>query len=459
VDSAHILDGGTFIYYKEPTITGISPESGAPGSNVTLIGTDFWESGSLVCKFGKNLILNVEFIDQNHVKCIAVTDSTTTSREVSVQFSENFNNFITSPTNFTFSNVSPSPSVSISPSKTSTNNGIPKFAWAAVGVAVLILCILLLGVASIVYQNRKKKLAKSDYIYFDEGSTSGSIDMSNRATRTSKDSNGPDPNTIPISELKNLRQIEKGSFGVIYEANWRGTKIAVKKLPATMTDKQLNEFYQEAALMKSLRHPNILQYLGISHAGREVCICMEFMPLGSLYRILHQPTSSFTLQKVKSICLDTARGMNYLHQQQPPIVHRDLKSHNLLVDKHWNIKICDFGLSRITAQNQTMTACGTPSWTAPEVLRNERYTTKADVYGFGIVVWEMFARADPFPGMPPFQIVFAVGTQKLRPRVEPEWPLEWVNLMTSCWNEDPHARPTFESIISIVEGLNEPSSP
>eukprot|EP00339_Tiarina_fusa_P007076 CAMPEP_0117050370 /NCGR_PEP_ID=MMETSP0472-20121206/34774_1 /TAXON_ID=693140 ORGANISM="Tiarina fusus, Strain LIS" /NCGR_SAMPLE_ID=MMETSP0472 /ASSEMBLY_ACC=CAM_ASM_000603 /LENGTH=88 /DNA_ID=CAMNT_0004764119 /DNA_START=283 /DNA_END=545 /DNA_ORIENTATION=+ len=88
-----------------------------------------------------------------------------------------------------------------------------------------------------------------------------------------------------------------------------------------------------------------------------------------------------------------------------------------------------------------MTACGTPSWTAPEVLRNERYTTKADVYGFGIVVWEMFARSDPFPGMPPFQIVFAVGTQKLRPRVEPDWPLEWVNLITTCWNEDPAARP------------------
>lgn len=59
--------------------------------------------------------------------------------------------------------------------------------------------------------------------------------------------------------------------------------------------------------------------------------------------------------------------------------------------------------------------------------------------------------------MPPFQIVFAVGTQKLRPRVEPEWPLEWVNLMTTCWNEDPNARPTFEEIIQIVETLPDPN--
>ena len=180
------------------------------------------------------------------------------------------------------------------------------------------------------------------------------------------------------------------------------------------------------------------------------------MPLGSLYRILHKPKSSFSKKKVKSICLDCARGMNYLHQQSPPIIHRDLKSHNLLVDKFWNVKVCDFGLSRMIAQNQTMTACGTPSWTAPEVLRNERYTTKADVYSFGVVVWEMFARADPFPGMPPFQIVFAVGTQNLRPRIDPTWPDAWVFLIKSCWCEQPDSRPTFAELIPLLEQMENP---
>ncbi len=102
-----------------------------------------------------------------------------------------------------------------------------------------------------------------------------------------------------------------------------------------------------------------------------------------------------------------------------------------------------------------MTACGTPSWTAPEVLRNERYTTKADVYGFGIVVWEMLARRDPFPGMPPFQIVFAVGTQGLRPSIDDDWDPRWVRLLQECWAEDPKKRPSFEQILNILESMQD----
>ena len=358
----------------------------------------------------------VLFINSSAVICLNAESDNPSDAHVS--FTENSFNFIESTITFEFTSVttetttvtvSPTPTamsptstststptLSVSPTPTPTrssdskNTLIPNYAWAAICVGVLIICILLLGSLCIVYQNRRAKRNNSQEII------SGNPRTLNREKTKSMH---VDPNHIPISELKNLKQIEKGSFGVIYEAVWRGTKIAVKKLPTTMTDKQLNEFYQEADLMRSLRHPNILQYLGISRTGREICICMEYMPLGSLYRILHS-AASFDRRRIKNICLDTVRGMNYLHQQQPPIIHRDLKSHNLLVDRHWQVKVCDFGLSRITAQNnQTMTACGTPSWTAPEVLRNERYTTKADVYGFGVVVWELFARADPFPGL------------------------------------------------------------
>jgi serine/threonine protein kinase len=90
----------------------------------------------------------------------------------------------------------------------------------------------------------------------------------------------------------------------------------------------------------------------------------------------------------------------------------------LLVGEHWNVKICDFGLSRLKQVGTTLTACGTPCWTAPEVLRNEHYSEKADVYSFAIVVWECLTREDPFAGMPPFHVVFVVGTQNARPEVE-----------------------------------------
>jgi len=107
----------------------------------------------------------------------------------------------------------------------------------------------------------------------------------------------------------------------------------------------------------------------------------------------------------------------------------------------------------IEEANATMTACGTPAWTAPEVLRNERYTPKADVYSFGIVLWEMFSREDPFPGIPPFQIVFIVGNQGRRPIVQPHWSPDWVQLITECWSENASLRPSFDEILTKLSSM------
>ena len=81
------------------------------------------------------------------------------------------------------------------------------------------------------------------------------------------------------------------------------------------------------------------------------------------------------------------------------------------------------------------------------------------MYSFGVVLWEMFSRQDPFPGMPPFQIVFAVGTQGLRPRLRPDWPEDWVQLMTDCWAEDPSDRPCFDEVLDRLEVLEELGTP
>jgi serine/threonine protein kinase len=94
-----------------------------------------------------------------------------------------------------------------------------------------------------------------------------------------------------------------------------------------------------------------------------------------------------------------ALGLAYLHSQQPaPILHRDLKSSNVLIDEAWNAKLADFGLARIKQENATMTRCGRPAWTAPEVVKRERYTEQADVYSLGVVMWEVATRKLPFAG-------------------------------------------------------------
>lgn len=263
---------------------------------------------------------------------------------------------------------------------------------------------------------------------------------------------------IDVSELKIGPRIGKGSFAEVFKAEWRGILVAVKKLPAhALSEEFFKDFESEAALMKHLRHPNVLLFLGACMMPPDICILMEYMQRGSLYRILHDSTIRLPWDLRRRMAIDAARGMNYLHRSDPIILHRDLKSHNLLVDENWKVKVCDFGLSRIVEQtlSATLTSCGTPCWTAPEVLRNMRYTEKADVYSFGIVLWEMATREDPYRGMPPFQVVFAVGTQKIRPSVPSSCPSGWARLMVDCWAEDPEARPSFDEVIQRLQHLNE----
>jgi len=148
--------------------------------------------------------------------------------------------------------------------------------------------------------------------------------------------------------------------------------------------------------------------------------------------------------------------MAYLHDVAN-IIHRDLKSHNLLVDENWNVKVCDFGLSRKIEDQLsdiTMTSCGTPCWTAPEVLRNEKYSNKCDVYSFAICLWECCSREDPFPGLTPFQIIIEVGDKKLRLPAPKGCNESFAILMGNCWKEDPNERPTFDNIIMELETFN-----
>ncbi|EFA81967.1 protein kinase [Heterostelium album PN500] len=258
---------------------------------------------------------------------------------------------------------------------------------------------------------------------------------------------------IDIGEIKLGERIGKGNFGEVFKGHWRGAVVAIKKLPAhNITETVMKEFHREIDLMKNLRHPNVIQFLGSCTIPPNICICTEYMPKGSLYGILHDPSVVIQWSLLKKMCMDAAKGIIYLHNSNPVILHRDLKSHNLLVDENFKVKVADFGLSTIE-QTATMTACGTPCWTAPEVLRNQRYTEKADVYSFGIVMWECATRSDPYSGMPPFQVIFAVGREGLRPPIPRNCPPDFVALMTDCWAENADSRPSMETVLNKLEAL------
>lgn len=181
------------------------------------------------------------------------------------------------------------------------------------------------------------------------------------------------------------------------------------------------------------------------------CLVVELVPKGSLWDVLRQHID-VTYDMQLSFARDTSQGMNYLHSFTPPILHRDLKSPNLLVDNAFGIKISDFGLARVKAHIQTMTGnCGTMQWMAPEVLAAQKYTEKADVFSFGIVLWETITRACPYEGLSQIQAALGVLNNNLRPTIPVHCPVLLKRVMKSCWATVPSQRPSFGEILQQLQ--------
>ncbi|OAY70760.1 Serine/threonine-protein kinase EDR1 [Ananas comosus] len=168
-------------------------------------------------------------------------------------------------------------------------------------------------------------------------------------------------------------------------------------------------------------------------------------------KFLHQDISGDALEEFRS----EARGMNYLHNCTPIIVHRDLKSPNLLVDKNWVVKVCDFGLSRMKHSTflSSRSTAGTAEWMAPEVLRNEPSDEKCDVFSFGVILWELCTLQQPWEGMNPMQVVGAVGFQHRRLDIPDDMDPVIADIIKKCWQTDPKKRPSFSEIMAALKPL------
>nr|CCA14179.1 serine/threonine protein kinase putative [Albugo laibachii Nc14] len=260
---------------------------------------------------------------------------------------------------------------------------------------------------------------------------------------------------IDFRELSVGEMIGQGAFGTVHRATWRGTTVAVKVLVCQhLTADILEEFETEVELMSILRHPNICLLMGACLKPPTRCLVIEYLPKGSLWNVLREEVGIDYSRQV-SIARDVALGMNYLHSFQPPILHRDLKSPNLLVDGSYTIKISDFGLARVRAHFQTMTGnCGTTQWMAPEILAAEKYTEKADVFSYAIVCWEIMTGSCPYEGLCQIQAALGVLNNNLRPSIPPHCPPLFEQLMISCWNSIPEKRPTFEQILEVIHAQN-----
>eukprot|EP01091_Cochliopodium_minus_P009735 TRINITY_DN2463_c0_g1_i1.p1 TRINITY_DN2463_c0_g1~~TRINITY_DN2463_c0_g1_i1.p1 ORF type:complete len:765 (-),score=220.89 TRINITY_DN2463_c0_g1_i1:77-2197(-) len=262
------------------------------------------------------------------------------------------------------------------------------------------------------------------------------------------------PWEINFKEIKIIDKIGEGGFGEVLKCTWRNTEVAVKQLTNKDIQKEdLESFVREIYLLSQLRHPNILLFLGASIDYPSIFYITEYVPKGNLRQILE--TESLLWRTKVSLAMDTARGMNYLHKINPPILHRDLKSLNLLVDDKYSIRVADFGLGKLKdVQQKANTRMGTVNWVAPEILREtDPYTEKADVFSFGIVLWEILTEKIPYGEMQVLQIVRAIDTGK-RPPIPEDCDVEYKNLIEICWHDDHHTRPYFDTIYENLTSIH-----
>ncbi|PUZ61466.1 hypothetical protein GQ55_4G279300 [Panicum hallii var. hallii] len=247
------------------------------------------------------------------------------------------------------------------------------------------------------------------------------------------------------------------SFGEVFRGEWHGLEVTIKRfLQQDISSDAFEAFRTEVGIMKRVRHPNVVLFMGAVTRVPQLSIVTEFLPRGSLFRLIHQSNNHQLDERRRlRMAFDVACGMNYLHNCSPVIVHGDLKSKNLLVDEKWVVKVCNFGLSRIKHSTFLFKQDETPEWMAPEVLRNEPSDEKCDVFSYGVILWELCTLLQPWEGMNPMQVVGAVGFRQRRLDIPGSVDPAVAEIIKRCWQTDPRLRPSFSVIMAALRPLLE----
>lgn len=307
---------------------------------------------------------------------------------------------------------------------------------------------------------------------------------------------------IPWEDVSKDRMLGQGSFGEVWMGHYKGKRIAVKRvfLPEDADEKEetLEDFHKEMEILQMLNHPNIVHFFGAVQEDPHYAVLTELCEgsVVDLLMMVKKRRIDVTWKIVIDIATECAAAMFYLHNLNPQILHRDLKAENLLITEDFICKLTDFGLSRILndpgacerrrhkkecpplcsillfifavvvvahrrlvgrncslspGAEKHMTLCGTPSWIAPEIFRGDAYSSAVDVYSFAIVFWELINFKKPYGDQDRVKLPYLIGVKRLRPTIPQHLPPYLTDLMTDCWKEDPHERPTFKEVVSRLK--------
>ncbi|XP_013406670.1 Abelson tyrosine-protein kinase 2 isoform X2 [Lingula anatina] len=270
----------------------------------------------------------------------------------------------------------------------------------------------------------------------------------------------PDRWEIERTEIQMKHRLGGGQYGDVYEGVWKkyGKIVAVKTLKEdTMA---LKDFLEEAAIMKEMKHENLVQLLGVCTREPPFYIVTEFMPNGNLLDFLRN-SSQESLGPTVLLYMATqiASGMAYLEDK--PFIHRDLAARNCLVGENHLVKVADFGLARLMKDDTYQAHAGAKfpiKWTAPEGLAYNTFSTKSDVWAFGVLLWELATYGmSPYPGVDLSEVYHLLerGYRMERPQGCPE---NIYLLMRKCWQWEASERPTFREIKEDLDNMFQNSS-
>ncbi|TMW55078.1 hypothetical protein Poli38472_013840 [Pythium oligandrum] len=292
---------------------------------------------------------------------------------------------------------------------------------------------------------------------------------------------------IPSQHIEKKRVLARGGFGLVFLAKYNGKHVAVKQLQRDQLRQPIfDNFLMEIRLCATLNHPRIVQFLGVSwNTMQDLAVILEYMPRGDLFSFLRQTRKSsegrtkdnkkkgvelvwfpmsdskrgVTVSKAK-LAAQVAEALIFLHGQETPVLHRDIKSKNVLLTEDYEIKVTDFGISRMQTLEETMTReVGTVSWIAPEVIKGGRYTEKADIYSFGVLLTELDTCYPPYTvGFGPNAskrtntwIASMVSAGALQPALSSDCPMRIRELALKCMSFVPECRPSAVEINSQLK--------
>ncbi|XP_075878989.1 megakaryocyte-associated tyrosine-protein kinase isoform X1 [Nelusetta ayraudi] len=333
-----------------------------------------------------------------------------------------------------------------------------------------VLCVSVSGEVihyRVIYQDSKLTIDKGQYFYnlIDMiefySNNKGSIatillkPKQKQGTKSAEEELSKSGWLLDIAKLHLGDKIGEGEFGAVHEGEYSGQRVAVKIIKCDVT---AQAFLQETTVMTKLQHKNLVRLLGvIPHKGLH--IVTELMTKGSLVNFLRSRGRTL-INTTQLLCfaLDVCEGMEYLESKK--LVHRDLAARNVLVSGDNVAKVSDFGLTKVDSKVYDNAKLPI-KWTAPEALKKEKFSTKSDVWSYGILLWEIFSYGrQPYPKMALKEVKETVEGG-YRMEAPEDCPPGVYALMRTCWEQEPRRRPTFHKLRDRLEqeiGKHNPAS-